>query len=221
MWTGWPWSLLEELDRESRRRRPQVGEAGDVNPLGLEAGQDRASAVGRGHDQRLARADLRREVAGELPRSNPGIGRPCRSPASRAVPGGKPAAIAVASSISPHGMTASQPAARAWTITVVARSTSTTTTAPQTPRRNQRTYRKDRRPLGRIHGQELPERQSRGSAVAKTQMRKAETRKCSISSSPALLPSSSGSTASGRYRYLARLLEHRHFRLAGRLHDNC
>ncbi len=50
--------FLEELDRDLIRCRPQVGEAGDVNALGLQAGQDRAGAVGRGHHQRLAAADL-------------------------------------------------------------------------------------------------------------------------------------------------------------------
>ena len=68
--------------------------------------------------------------AGELPRSNPSIGSPCRSPPRIAVPAGRLAATARASSISPQGITASQPAARAWTITVVARSTSTTTATP-------------------------------------------------------------------------------------------
>ena len=46
------------------------------------------------------------------------------------MPAGKAAATALASSISPQGITASQPAASACTITVVARSTSTTTATP-------------------------------------------------------------------------------------------
>ena len=51
----------------------------------------------------LPRQTSRVNSPGELPRSNPGIGKPCRSPASRAVPGGKLAATALASSISPQG----------------------------------------------------------------------------------------------------------------------
>ena len=51
--------FLEELDRDLIGCRPQVGKAGDVDTLGLQAGQDRAGAVGRGHHQRLVRGKPR------------------------------------------------------------------------------------------------------------------------------------------------------------------
>ena len=49
-----PVIFLEELDGQLVGGRREVGEAGDVDPLGLEAGQDRPRAVGRRHDQRLS-----------------------------------------------------------------------------------------------------------------------------------------------------------------------
>ncbi len=70
------------------------------------------------------------QPAGELPRSNPSIGRPLRSPARTAEPGGLARAAALASSISTKGTIATQPAARAWIMVVVARSTSITTATP-------------------------------------------------------------------------------------------
>ena len=75
---------------------------------------------------------------GEFPRSNPGIGRPPRSPASKAEPGGRTVATAFAWSTSAHGMIASHPADRAWTITVVAQDINDhRDTAAETPRRDQ------------------------------------------------------------------------------------
>ena len=46
---------------------------------------------------------------GEFPRSNPGMGTPCRSPASSAEPAGRAEATRRASSISPQGMIADAP----------------------------------------------------------------------------------------------------------------
>ena len=79
----------------------------------------------------LPRQTSRREVAGRVAQVEP-VDRQPLPLAGRAAPcpAGSAAATAGASSISPQGTTASQPAARAWTITVVARRTSTTTATP-------------------------------------------------------------------------------------------
>jgi hypothetical protein len=67
---------------------------------------------------------------GELPRSNPANGSPQRSPASSTRPARIDPARVLASSTSAQGLTAEQPAAKAWTMQVVARKTSTTTATP-------------------------------------------------------------------------------------------
>ncbi len=91
---------------------------------------------------------------GELPTWKPGIGSPPRSPPRRAVPGGRPAATACASSISPQGTTASQPLASAWTITVLAQDVHHhRDPAAEAPRRDQgrQQVHEHLGPVGRAH----------------------------------------------------------------------
>src|SRR4029453_2208195 len=71
--------------------------------------------------------------SGELPRSNPGIMLPPRSPARRTSAAGYCAAAATAASRAGTGRRCAQPAARAATSVVAARNTSTATAA-QPPR---------------------------------------------------------------------------------------
>ena len=63
--------FLEELDREFGGGRSEIPEAGYVNAFGFETGEDRAGAVGGGHDERFSLADVFGKVGGGVSEVEP------------------------------------------------------------------------------------------------------------------------------------------------------